>query len=126
MLIFPINILNLFIFLPYSPFNILFLFLPAFKCMYFDFLAFILIYLINILTLNFYSGCGYDISSSADFHKNCRAISIFNFLPLFYTKLLLHYFNSNSFIFSEYTSSLSLVINCYTYYCYVLYWNFLS
>lgn len=107
MLIFPINILNLFISLPYSTFNILFLFLPAFKCMDFDFLAFILIYLINILTLNFYSGCGYDISSSADFHKICRDISMRNILSLFYTKLLLRYFNSYSFIFPVYTSSLS-------------------
>lgn len=126
MLIFPINILSLFISLPYSPFNILFPFLPAVKCMYFDFLTLILINIMNILTLNFYSDCGYDISSSADFYKICRDISIFNFLPLFYTKLLLHYFNSYSFIFPEYTSSLSLVINCSTYYCCVLYWNFHS
>ena len=76
MLIFPINILNLFISLSYSPFNILFSFLPAVKCMYFDFLTFILIYIMNILTLNFYSDCGYDISSSADFCKICRALSI--------------------------------------------------
>ena len=108
MRIFPINILNLFIFLPYSPFNILFPFLPAFKCMYFDFLAFILIYIMNILTLNFYSDCGYDISSSADFHKICRDISMRNILSLFYTKLLLRYFNSYSFIFPVYPPSLSL------------------
>ena len=108
MLIFPINILNLFMSLPYSTFNILFLFLPAVECMYFDFLAFILIYLINILILNFYSGCGYDISSSADFHKICRDISMRNILSLFYTKLLLRYFNSYSFIFPVYPPSLSL------------------
>lgn len=108
MRIFPMNILNLFISLPYSTFNILFPFLPAVKCMYFDFLTFILIYIMNIITLNFYSDCGYGISSSADFHKICRALSIFNFLSLFYTKLLLHYFNSYSFIFSVYPPSLSL------------------
>lgn len=119
MRIFPMNILNLFISLPYSPFDILFLFLPAIKYMYVDFLTFILIYIMNILTLNFYSDCGYDISSSADFCKICRDISIF--LSLFYTKLLLHYFNSYSFIFSVYPPSLSLVINCSTYYCCVLY-----
>lgn len=125
MRIFPMNILNLFISLPYSTFNILFLFLPAVKCMYFDFLTFILIYIMNLLR-NFYSGCGYGISSSADFCKICRDISIFNILSLFYTKLLLRYFNSYSFIFSVYPPSLSLVINCSTYYCCVLYWNFLS
>lgn len=108
MLIFPINILNLFISLPYSTFNLLFSFLPAVKRMYVDFLAFILIYLINILTLNFYSGCGYDISSSADFYKICRDISMRNILSLFYTKLLLRYFNSYSFIFPVYPPSLSL------------------
>lgn len=107
MRIFPINILNLFIFLPYSPFNLLFPFLPSGKCMYVDFLAFILIYLMNILTLNFYSGCGYDINSSADFHKICMGISMLSILSLFYTKLLLHYFNSYSFIFSVYSYSLS-------------------
>lgn len=120
MLIFPINILNLFIFLPYSPFNILFLFLPAVKCMYVEFLTFILIYIMNILR-NIYSNCGYGISSSSDFCKICRDISIFNILSLFYPKLLLHYFNSYSFIFSVYPPSLSLVINCSTYYCCVLY-----
>lgn len=125
MRIFSINILNLFIFLPYSPFNILFPFLPAVKCMYVDFLAFILIYIMNLLR-NFYSGCDYGISSSADFHKICRDISMRNILPLFYPKLLFHYFNSYSFIFSIYPPSLSLVINCSTYYCCVLYWNFLS
>lgn len=125
MRIFPMNILNLFISLPYSTFNILFPFLPAVKCMYFDFLTFILIYIMNLLR-NFYSNCGYDISSSADFHKNCRDISIFDFLPLFYPKLLLHYFNSCSFIFPVYPPSLSLVINCSTYYCCVLSWNFHS
>ena len=104
MRIFPMNILNLFISLPYSTFNILFPFLPAVKCMYFDFLTFILIYIMNLLR-NFYSNCGYDISSSADFCKICRDISIF--LSLFYTKLLLHYFNSYSFIFSVYSYSLS-------------------
>lgn len=108
MRIFPINILNLFISLSYSPFNILFSFLPAVKCMYFDFLTFILIYIMNILTLNFYSDCGYDISSSADFYNICRDISMRNILSLFYTKLLLRYFNSYSFIFPVYPPSLSL------------------
>lgn len=95
MRIFSINILNLFIFLPYSPFNILFPFLPAVKCMYVDFLAFILIYIMNLLR-NFYSGCGYDISSSADFHKICMGISMLSILSLictnFYYTIIYSYF----------------------------------
>lgn len=96
MRIFPMNILNLFISLPYSPFDILFLFLPAVKCMYVDFLTFILIYIMNILTLNFYSGCGYDINSSADFHKICMGISMLSILSLictnFYYTIIYSYF----------------------------------